>query len=125
MLCLILFSLVFVFCFVLGFFISFQIFRFAGLSLLCIFLIEIFLRLYVYRLSFFKRKLELFDSAVVVVAFTLEIILLTVNEASFGSGIIIILRLWRLVRIVNGNQSFKSCLISSIFGLRKDTKSVS
>ncbi|CAG5122820.1 unnamed protein product [Candidula unifasciata] len=79
-----------------------KIFHYISLAILSIFLLEIFLRLYVMRLSFFKHKLEIFDATIVIVSFILDIVFRNSEDASVGVGLLIILRLWRVARLVNG-----------------------
>lgn len=59
-------------------------------------------KLYAYELEFFHHKFEVFDGVVVVVSFVLDIVYIF-NEDSFdGMGFLILLRLWRVARILNG-----------------------
>ena len=68
---------------------------------------QLLLKLYVYRWSFFKKYFELFDGVVVVISFILDII---PAVGSTEAELIIIARLWRVARIVNGK---KTKLVSS------------
>lgn len=65
-----------------------------------------FLKLYAQRDRFFHRKLQVVDAFVVAISFAFDIaviVLKSVNSAVLeGLGLLILLRLWRLVRIVNG-----------------------
>lgn len=70
-----------------------------SIAILVIFLCELFLKLYVYRLRFFKKYCELFDGVVVVISFILDII---PTMGTTEAELIIIARLWRVARIVNG-----------------------
>ncbi|XP_005100666.1 voltage-gated hydrogen channel 1 [Aplysia californica] len=79
-----------------------KIFHYGSLGILSLFLIEIGLRIFVLRLDFFKHKLELFDAVVVIVSFILDIVFRDNEDAATGVGLLIILRLWRVTRIVNG-----------------------
>uniref|UniRef100_A0A0B7ACM0 Voltage-gated hydrogen channel 1 n=2 Tax=Arion vulgaris TaxID=1028688 RepID=A0A0B7ACM0_9EUPU len=81
--------------------IAHQIFQNISLIILIIFAIEIGIRVYVMRMSFFKNKLEVFDSFIVLVSITLDIIFHG-THATPGVGLVILLRLWRVTRIVNG-----------------------
>ncbi|XP_065912732.1 voltage-gated hydrogen channel 1-like [Dysidea avara] len=73
-----------------------------SLAILCIFLMEILVKLIAFRLKFFTHKFEVFDAIVVVESFILDVASLHA-EANFEAfNLLIILRLWRVVRIVNG-----------------------
>ncbi|XP_047488240.1 voltage-gated hydrogen channel 1-like [Penaeus chinensis] len=72
-----------------------------SLTLLALFTLEIALKLYAYRFEFFTHKAEVFDAIVVLVALCLDAIYLHADDARIGTGLIIILRIWRVVRIQN------------------------
>lgn len=67
---------------------------------------QTFLKLYGQREKFFKRKVQIVDSFVIAISFALDIAVIVVKDVDStvinGLGLIVILRLWRLVRIVNG-----------------------
>ncbi|CAG5132538.1 unnamed protein product [Candidula unifasciata] len=75
---------------------------YSGLFILGIFLVEILLRIYVMGLSFFSHKMEVFDAVVVVISFALDLTFGHSDDASAGVGLLIILRLWRVTRIISG-----------------------
>ncbi|CAL1534320.1 unnamed protein product [Lymnaea stagnalis] len=79
-----------------------MIFHVSSVTILSLFMIEIAVRIYVMRLSIFKHKLELFDALVVIVSFCLDIIYLGRDDAANSAGLLILLRLWRVTRILNG-----------------------
>ncbi|KAK4287754.1 hypothetical protein Pmani_039182 [Petrolisthes manimaculis] len=72
-----------------------------SLSLLALFLLEIVLKIYAYRFDFFTRKGDVFDAIVVVVAVCLDAVYLHSRDAHSGAGLIVVFRLWRIVRIQN------------------------
>ncbi|KAL7648111.1 UNVERIFIED_CONTAM: hypothetical protein RMT77_000012 [Armadillidium vulgare] len=72
-----------------------------SISLLSLFVVEIFLKIYAYKSEFFRLKGEVFDAVVVIVALALDSVYLHSQDAITGSGLIIVLRLWRIVRIQN------------------------
>ncbi|XP_059143701.1 voltage-gated hydrogen channel 1-like [Physella acuta] len=74
----------------------------SGLFILCVFTVEIILRLYVMGWGFFKNKMEVLDSAIVLISITMDLALVNSHGASIGSGLLISLRLWRVARIING-----------------------
>ncbi|ESO97279.1 hypothetical protein LOTGIDRAFT_214105 [Lottia gigantea] len=73
-----------------------------SIFILSIFMVEISIRIYVLRLEFFKRKLEVFDALVVIVSFILDIVFINSEGTKSGVGLLVILRLWRVTRILNG-----------------------
>ncbi|XP_065836788.1 voltage-gated hydrogen channel 1-like [Oscarella lobularis] len=73
-----------------------------GLIVLSLFLVEIILKLYCMDISFFKHKLEVFDAIVVIVSFALDVAYSGNEDAWDGVGLLILLRLWRVTRIING-----------------------
>ncbi|XP_014668027.1 PREDICTED: voltage-gated hydrogen channel 1-like [Priapulus caudatus] len=80
-----------------------EVLHYASLAILSLFMVEIVVKLYAMRLSFFKHKLEMFDAVVVVVAFSLDIAFTTNKGGAVnGLNLLVILRLWRIARIVNG-----------------------
>lgn len=62
------------------------------------------MKLLVFRLEFFKVKMEVFDAVIVITSLLLDIIFFNHTDTLNFIGLIIILRLWRVVRIVHGNK---------------------
>ncbi|MBN3274775.1 HVCN1 protein, partial [Polyodon spathula] len=85
--------------------ISSQVFHYLSLALLTFFMMELFGKLFAYRLEFFHHKFEVFDGIVVIVSFVLDIVYVSHEDAFDGVGLLILLRLWRVARIVNGNAA--------------------
>ncbi|XP_068570289.1 voltage-gated hydrogen channel 1 [Cebidichthys violaceus] len=79
-----------------------EVFHYLSLALLTFFMVELVGKLYAYRLEFFQHKFEVFDGAVVVVSFVLDIVFIFHEDAFDGMGLLILLRLWRVARIING-----------------------
>ncbi|XP_039628097.1 voltage-gated hydrogen channel 1 [Polypterus senegalus] len=79
-----------------------QVFHYLSLALLSFFMVELFGKLYAFRLEFFHHKFEVFDGIVVIVSFILDIIYISHEDAFDGVGLLILLRLWRVARIING-----------------------
>ncbi|XP_052800010.1 voltage-gated hydrogen channel 1-like isoform X2 [Mya arenaria] len=79
-----------------------HVLHYCSISILGLFLIEILLRVIVFRLEFFKHKLEVFDAAIVIVSFALDILYRNNEGPESGVGLLIVLRLWRVTRIING-----------------------
>lgn len=67
-------------------------------------MLEISLKVFVFRLEFFHHKFEILDAIVVVVSFVLDLILLFKNHHFEALGLLILLRLWRVARIINGES---------------------
>lgn len=79
-----------------------QVIHYMSISILSLFLVEIVAKLYAYRLRFFKHKMEMFDAVVVVVSFALDVAFRNPDSAANAGGLIIVLRLWRVARLLNG-----------------------
>lgn len=76
--------------------------HYMSLSIVTLFLIEISLKIVAFGLEFFKSKLEVFDAFVVVISFVLDLLSLLLEEKFAGLQLLILLRLWRIVRVING-----------------------
>ncbi|KAL4223640.1 Voltage-gated hydrogen channel 1 [Mactra antiquata] len=79
-----------------------HVLHYASISILGLFLIETIARVAIFRLEFFKHKLECFDAVVVIVSFVLDVIFRDKEGIESGVGLLILLRLWRVTRILNG-----------------------
>ncbi|XP_072252389.1 voltage-gated hydrogen channel 1 [Leuresthes tenuis] len=79
-----------------------EIFHYLSLALLTFFMVELSGKLFAYQMEFFHHKFEVFDGVVVVVSFLLDIVFIFHEDAFDGMGLLILLRLWRVARIVNG-----------------------
>lgn len=80
----------------------YQIFHYLSLALLTFFMVELAGKVFAYRREFFEHKFEVFDGVVVVVSFVLDIVFIFHEDAFDGIGLLILLRLWRVARIING-----------------------
>ncbi|XP_066289953.1 voltage-gated hydrogen channel 1-like [Branchiostoma lanceolatum] len=80
-----------------------EVLHVVSILILCIFVVEIALKIYVDRLEFFKNGFHVLDAVVVLVSLGLDIASL-VHPSAFtdAGGLLILLRLWRVTRIVNG-----------------------
>lgn len=83
---------------------SFQVFHYLSLALLTFFMVELCGKIYAYRLEFLHHKFEVFDGVVVVVSFILDIVYISKEDAFDAMGLLILLRLWRVARIINGTR---------------------
>lgn len=67
------------------------------------------MKLYSQREKFFKRKMQVVDSFIVAISFALDIAVIVIKNLDStvvsGLSLIILLRLWRMVRIVNGKSA--------------------
>ncbi|TRY65292.1 hypothetical protein DNTS_015444 [Danionella cerebrum] len=79
-----------------------QVFHYLSLALLTFFMVELTGKIYAYRLEFLHHKFEVFDGIVVVVSFILDIVYISKEDAFDAMGLLILLRLWRVARIING-----------------------
>ncbi|XP_053443432.1 voltage-gated hydrogen channel 1 isoform X2 [Nycticebus coucang] len=79
-----------------------QVFHCLSIVILAFFMMEIFFKIFVFRLEFFYHKFEILDAIVVVVSFILDIVLLFWEHEFEALGLLILLRLWRVARIING-----------------------
>lgn len=66
------------------------------------FLLETVVKVCAFGLAFLRLGWEIFDAVVVLVAFTLDVLLQHSHSSANGFGLVIILRLWRVARILNG-----------------------
>ena len=80
----------------------FQVLHYISIGILSIFMIEISVKIFAFRLDFFKSKMEVFDAVIVVVSFVLDIIYASAEGVESALGLLIIFRLWRVTRILNG-----------------------
>ncbi|XP_008580668.1 PREDICTED: voltage-gated hydrogen channel 1 [Galeopterus variegatus] len=79
-----------------------KVFHCMSIAILVFFMMEIFFKIFAFRLEFFHHKFEILDAVVVVVSFILDIVLLFREHEFEALGLLILLRLWRVVRIING-----------------------
>ncbi|XP_064210267.1 voltage-gated hydrogen channel 1-like [Anguilla rostrata] len=79
-----------------------RVLHYLSLSLLTFFMVELAAKVFAYRLEFFKHKFEVFDGVVVIVSFVLDIVYASHEDAFDATGLLILLRLWRVARIING-----------------------
>uniref|UniRef100_A0A1A8FA62 Voltage-gated hydrogen channel 1 n=2 Tax=Nothobranchius korthausae TaxID=1143690 RepID=A0A1A8FA62_9TELE len=79
-----------------------QVFHYLSLALLTFFMVELAGKIFAFRLEFIHHKFEVFDGLVVVVSFVLDIVFIFHEDAFSGINLLILLRLWRVARIING-----------------------
>lgn len=76
--------------------------HYMSLSIVSLFLVEITLKIIAFRLDFFKSRLEVFDAFIVVVSFVLDILSIVYKDQFTALQLLILLRMWRIVRVING-----------------------
>lgn len=86
-----------------------------SIGILSVFLVEIIIKIYAFRLEFFKQKLEVFDAIIVIVSFALDVAFAKMEGIQSGIGLLIMFRLWRVARILNG-QCRNSLIIQIVQG---------
>ncbi|XP_032458426.1 voltage-gated hydrogen channel 1 isoform X2 [Phocoena sinus] len=79
-----------------------RVFHYMSIAILTFFMMEIFFKIFVFRLEFFHHKFEILDAIIVVVSFVLDVVLLFREHEFEALGLLILLRLWRVARIING-----------------------
>ncbi|KAJ7309811.1 hypothetical protein JRQ81_007881 [Phrynocephalus forsythii] len=84
-----------------------KVFHYLSLSILTLFLVEVSFKVYTYRLEFFHHKFEVLDAIVVIISFVLDIVVLFREHEFEALGLLILLRLWRVARIINGKSPNK------------------
>jgi hypothetical protein len=85
--------------------------HYVSLSILSLFILELLLKIYALGYHYWNckenHKLDYFDAFLVVFSFSVEVYFLTVNKESIiahSALLIVILRLWHLLRIANGER---------------------
>lgn len=79
-----------------------EVFKFLGLAILSLFMIELVFKCLFLNKELLKSKLEIFDAVVVLISFILELVFLNNKELETVGQIMALFRLWRIVRIANG-----------------------
>ncbi|KAM9330898.1 voltage-gated hydrogen channel 1 [Gastrophryne carolinensis] len=79
-----------------------EIFHYLSVAVLSFFLLEIAGKLFAFRLEFFHHKFEVFDAIIVIISFIIDVVYITREDIFTAVGLLILLRLWRVARIVNG-----------------------
>ncbi|XP_066932726.1 voltage-gated hydrogen channel 1-like isoform X2 [Clytia hemisphaerica] len=75
--------------------------HYVSLTILSIFMFEITLKIFAMGLKFLKHKFEIFDAIIVSVSFFLDVFLSS-GGLKDGVEFLVLLRLWRITRIING-----------------------
>jgi len=72
------------------------------IGMLCVFVIEVCIRVLALRRQFYRRRMELFDAAVVLLTIILAAVFAKDESVRSCAGLLILLRLWRVAKILNG-----------------------
>ncbi|XP_065640260.1 voltage-gated hydrogen channel 1 isoform X1 [Hydra vulgaris] len=78
-----------------------KILHYVSLSILTLFMLELVIKIFAMGIEFFKQKFEIFDGLVITISFFLDIFLSS-GGLKFGVEFLIILRLWRITRVISG-----------------------
>jgi voltage-gated hydrogen channel 1 len=71
---------------------------YVSLAFSCLFMLELIASVWAFGLSYFKSKFHIFDALVIVASFVIDVLLQgSLEEAA---SMIVVLRLWRVVKIV-------------------------
>ena len=80
-----------------------EIFHGFSIGILTMFMIELVLKVWADRHHFIRHKIEVLDGFVVSVSWVIDIVLVFINSvALLVTELLLLLRLWRIFRIVNG-----------------------
>jgi len=79
-----------------------QALHYTTMGMLCVFVAEVGVRVLALRRQFYRRRMELFDAIIVVVTFALAIVFAKDESVRSSAGLLILLRLWRVAKILNG-----------------------
>lgn len=85
------------------------ILHFINITILGLFVLEMGIKALAMGIRFFKHRMEMFDFVVVLLAFSLGLAFGGRENSADGIGLLIILRLWRVTKILN-SMDFKMIL---------------
>ncbi|XP_057308502.1 voltage-gated hydrogen channel 1-like isoform X2 [Hydractinia symbiolongicarpus] len=78
-----------------------KVLHFTSLTILSFFMVEIITKIFAMGKEFLHHKFEIFDAVIVTVSFLLDVFLSS-GGLKDGVEFLILLRLWRITRIING-----------------------
>jgi len=79
-----------------------QALHYTTMGMLCVFVGEVCARVLALRRQFYRRRMELFDVLTVAVTFALAVVFAKDESVRSSAGLLILLRLWRVAKILNG-----------------------
>ncbi len=90
--------------------------HFLCLTILAFFMVELITKVAVMRGEFVQHKLEIFDAFVIIISFFVEVIPLFLESmvSLVVLEFVILLRLWRIVRVLNGRYNAWFVLLTLI-----------
>ncbi|XP_013386068.1 uncharacterized protein LOC106155662 isoform X3 [Lingula anatina] len=77
----------------------------SSIVILGIFLVEVILKCYALRLSYFRKKMELVDGIIIIISFTVDVIFydgLGGRSGVDAASLLIFFLMWRMLRVFNG-----------------------
>lgn len=83
-----------------------EVLHYMSIAILSIFLLELCVKLFAMGKHFFTQKMEVIDGVVVIVSFALDIAFLDHEGLASATSLLVILRLWRIGRVVNGKWGY-------------------
>lgn len=85
-----------------------EVLHFMSIAILSLFLVELCVKLFVMGKTFFRHKMEIIDAVIVIVSFGLDIAFIDQEGIAGAFALLVILRLWRIGRVVNGKSHFRN-----------------
>lgn len=79
-----------------------EVLHYCSIVILSIFLLEICAKLFAMGKEFFYHKMEIIDAVIVIISFALDIAFIDAEGLASAFGLLVLLRLWRIGRVVNG-----------------------
>ena len=73
-----------------------------NIAILALFLLESSVEIIAFGLAFLRMGWEVFDCAIIVTTFICDVLMEHSHSTANGLGLLIIMRLWRVARILNG-----------------------
>lgn len=84
-----------------------RVLRFICISILTLFMAEFLVKLVALRTSYLRSCMEIFDTLVIVITFSLSLAFCNSNGYHSSIGLLVLLRLWRIAKIINGMKSWQ------------------
>ena len=81
-----------------------EVLHYMSIAILSIFLLELCVKLFVMGKQFFHHKMEILDAVIVIVSFALDIAFIDQEGVAGAFALLVILRLWRIGRVVDGES---------------------
>lgn len=79
-----------------------RVLRFICIAILTLFMVEFLVKLVALRTIYLRSCMEIFDTLVIVVTFSLSLAFCNSNGYHSSVGLLVLLRLWRIAKIING-----------------------